>query len=226
MLDTMLRLIAPHSCCGCGYLGSILCHQCKDDIVSEPFSQCVVCLKPTAGANLCTSRCLLPAEAVWCVGQRSGPLKSLLDRYKFDAAREASSVLISLLDNSLPLLPTQTVVVAVPTASSHRRARGFDHMGRVARGFARHRRLAYGTPLSRNGGETQHFKTKRERETAAERDIQLSGQAVSPAVLLLDDIYTTGATIRRSVKLLRSAGATELYVGLIARQPLDETDHL
>ncbi|MET0980124.1 MAG: phosphoribosyltransferase family protein [Candidatus Saccharimonadales bacterium] len=39
--------------------------------------------------------------------------------------------------------------------------------------------------------------------------------------MLIDDVVTTGATIKYAAESLRQAGATQIWVAVIARQPLD-----
>ena len=225
MIDSLFRLIAPHSCCGCGLTGALLCDQCKYDIISEPFSQCLLCLRPTQEGSLCRP-CSVSSKLVgaWCVGVRKDALRTLLERYKYDSAREAAYHCIALLDGLLPVLPSTLTVVPVPTSPAHRRARGFDHTALIARGLARRRQLNYQELLQRHGNETQHFKGRGARAGIID---QLSRQGVVPeAVLLIDDIYTTGSTLAACGQLLRDGGCTSLYGAIIARQTLDETDHL
>lgn len=226
MIDRLLTLVAPHSCCGCGEVGSEICEGCKHNIITEGFSVCIGCLRPTRGDNLCDSCVDLPAAALWCVGWRQDELKKLLDRYKFDAARSAASSLVELLDATVPSLPIDTVVTIVPTVQSHSRERGFDHMLLVGRGFAKRRKLRFEPLLHRSGGGTQHHKTKRERLEAAQKAFQPISTVLPEKVLLIDDIFTTGATFRVSLKLLQAAGVSSLYGAIIARQPLDESAHL
>jgi ComF family protein len=222
MLDGLFGLLAPHSCSGCGKLGDILCQSCKNDIISEPFSRCLECLQPTSSQNMCSlCRKKLRIEAAWCVGLREGAPKQLLARYKFASARDASRVCVDLLDATLPLLPSQTVVVPVPTASAHVRVRGFDHMGRITAPLAKQRHLLHGQILQRLDNTTQHFKTKQDRIKTAAQGLEVRG-AVPHTVLLVDDIYTTGATVRACVTALRQAGAERVYVAIIARQAIDE----
>lgn len=226
MIDTILSLVAPHSCCGCGEVGIELCEGCKHNIIEEGFSVCVGCIRPTHGDNLCSACKEFPFTAFWCAGWRQTELKNLLDRYKFEALRSAGAPLVELLDAVVPSLPDGTVVTVVPTAPGHSRERGFDHMGLVGRAFAKRRGLSFQQMLRRTSSETQHFKSKRERLEAAKKTFELTTDSVPRSILLLDDILTTGATMRVNAALLKNAGVESLYGAIIARQPLDENTHL
>lgn len=222
MLDRLLAPIAPHSCCGCGLVGHVLCPSCKNDIVSELFSRCVECLKPTAHSGLCSlceGRSVL--SDAWCVGVHDGALKQLLATYKFYAARVASDTCVELLLETLPVLPSDAVVVPVPTASAHRRVRGFDHMAVISRAVARRRNVGHAQLLRRIDNETQHLKTRRERLLVTPDNFEIVRQ-VPQVILLIDDVYTTGATLLSCAKLLRDNGAKQVFGAVIARQILDE----
>lgn len=221
MIDRILSLLAPHSCCGCGNLGSILCDNCINDIISERFEQCLLCLSPTANDNLCkTCRATSVLDAAWCVGIRETSLKSLLDSYKFSSARQAGVIAARLLDQTVPILLDDVCVVPVPTASSHVRSRGFDHTHIIAKRFAKRRHLPCSQVLERNDSSTQHFKTREQRIQSASAGLGVRSK-VPASVLLIDDIYTTGATMQACAQKLRESGVKTLYVAIIARQTLD-----
>lgn len=226
MLDRLLSSIAPHSCCGCGLVGEILCPTCKNDIVSEPFSRCLVCLKPILSGNLCQA-CVRtsPLDAAWCVAPRQGTIKALLDTYKFSSARDASRVCSDLLLDTLPLLPAPTIVVVVPTASSHQRSRGFDHTALIARRIARARGLPYRSSLRRVDNQTQHFKSRADRLKVTIKSFEVHGD-VPEVILLVDDIYTTGSTLLSCARVLKKHGAKQVFGAVIARQVLDEGNDL
>lgn len=226
MIDSLMQFIAPHSCCGCGYLGTLLCEECKNDIVSEPFSQCLVCLRPTSGANLCM-RCRLDTlyENAWCIGTREGALKGLLDRYKFDSARHAGQEIGSLLATRLPVLPQHLVVVPVPTSAGHHRARGFDHTALFGKHLAFLTGLPYREVLASDRTDTQHFKNRSQRHVAAQTGLRVR-RTVPEHILLIDDIYTTGSTLRACAALLCQNGAVSVSVAVVARQTLDERGDL
>ncbi|MEO5498917.1 MAG: phosphoribosyltransferase family protein [Candidatus Saccharimonadales bacterium] len=152
------------------------------------------------------------------MSHRKDSLKSLLDIYKFKSAKEVADVCVELLDAKISVLPDDLVVIPVPTAPGHRRYRGFDHTHLFASQLAKRRNLPYRQVLERTDNQTQHFKTKKERLVNASRGLRVKNN-VPEKVLLVDDIYTTGATLQTCTEALRSAGAKQVFVAVIARQP-------
>lgn len=159
------------------------------------------------------------------MASRQGPLKTLLNRYKFDAARGAADVIVELLDARLPVLPSELLVTAVPTAPANRRIRGFDHMERIAKQLARRRGLEFRATLVQTSNDVQHFKTRKERLAVSGIE-PLSTRLLPENILLIDDIFTTGATVQSCVSCLQEKGVQNIYLAIIARQPLDETRDL
>ena len=223
MIDSLLDLFAPHRCCSCGENSRILCERCKYDIIQESYEGCVFCAKPCSGRGVCET--CSPGSFVkqaWCVGERRGSLKALGDQYKFDCRRAGARELAELLDAVLPLLPGDLTVVGVPTSSKTIRVRGFDHTGLVVRRFAKRRQLQIAQPLRRTSTETLHFLGRAEREALADTLFARRDHRPAPRrVLLVDDIVTTGTTLRAAIRLLELAGVEEVYIAVIARQPTD-----
>lgn len=220
MLDQVLSIVAPHHCSGCGELGSLLCHHCKYDIIDEHENRCLVCLAPTT-TGLCTSH-RRPYQKAWFVGERNGTLQRIIGNFKFNNARAASKTLAELLDRSLPDFPHDVVVVPVPTVSSHIRERGYDHTLLVVRKFAKSRDLKIAPILTRSTTTKQRSANKSTRRQQAKRAFALKGPVNSEATyLVIDDVFTTGATIEYATRLLKGAGAKKIWVAVIARQTLD-----
>lgn len=219
MFDSVLKIVAPHHCYGCDKIGDVLCDNCKYDIISEPYTGCIVCTKPSPTKGICLS-CVVPYEQAWCVGEREGNLKGLVDDFKFYHVRAAADVLVSLLDSSIPELPKETIVVSVPTIMPHIRRRGYDHAALLAKKFAKRRKLPYRNVLGRMTNTVQHGASRADRIRQAAEAFRVSERldGSSPA-LLIDDIVTTGESLANAAKLLREAGASMVFVGVIAKQP-------
>lgn len=221
MLDPLLQIVAPHHCYNCQKIGHVLCNNCKYDIISEPFLGCIGCRGPAAETNVCKT-CQAWWNKAWCVGERSDVLRDLIDAYKFGRSQAVGKALAGLLDETLPVLPTQTIVTAIPTIASHVRLRGYDHAGIIAHEFARRRHLAYRKLLRRRENHRQLGASRNQRIKQAETAFYCK-EKLAPSIpyLLIDDVLTTGATLMHGARVLGEAGAEEVWAGIIARQPLD-----
>ena len=220
MLDILLSFIAPHRCCGCDKIGSLLCDNCKYNISSESKMVCIVCHRPTGSTWLCNA-CHMPYERVWVVGERNGVLQRLIGLYKFERAQSAYKSLGDLLLETLPELPANTVVVPVPTTSSRIRERGYDHMLLIAKYVARARGLKCEQLIYRKTNTKQRQATAKQRTVQAKQAFEVRSKIDgSIPYLLIDDVVTTGATIKYASQALRDAGAEHVWVAVVARQAL------
>lgn len=222
MIDTLLSIVAPHHCSGCGIVGGLLCENCKYDIIHEPYSACVACGRGLAGRNGVCKECTLPYQRAWCVAPRQEQLEVLINAYKFRNARAAYKPLAELLDAYMPELPGNVIIVPIPTIPSHIRQRGYDHVFLVARHFARARRLPLTAVLQRQTATVQRGAGARQRTEQAKKAYTCATVLDPDAVyLLVDDVMTTGATMKYAAKTLAGAGAQNIWVASISRQPLD-----
>lgn len=222
MLDTLMSFIAPHHCCGCGVVGTVLCESCKYNILDDPFVGCISCGAGLSGPSGICKRCTVPYTRGWCVADRRSTVRNLTGHYKFNNARSAHKELADLLNDRLPILPSNTVVVPIPTVSSHIRERGYDHMLLVARRFSRLRSLPLETVLQRKTKTKQRDATAQRRDEQARDAFYCSKMLdTSRVYLVLDDVITTGATVKYASKALVDAGAKEVWAASISRQPLD-----
>lgn len=222
MLDMLMSLIAPHHCCGCGIGGTVLCEGCKYDIFDDPFVGCVSCGARIAGPSGICKRCSVSYARAWCVADRRSTIQNLIGDYKFNNARNAHRMLAELLNDRLPELPANVVFVPVPTVSSHIRERGYDHMFLIAKRLSRLRNLPIETALQRKTNTKQRDATARERNEQAKEAFQCSQVLDSSKIyLIIDDVITTGATVKYASKALIVSGAKDVWVASISRQPLD-----
>jgi len=217
----MLSVIAPHICKGCGGVGAVLCERCVFNILQQKCDVCAVCGRRSPHGNLC-ARCRAhsPFAQLYAVGWRQTVLLRLLDDFKFNSERAAAQPIAKLLDVRLPELAGFTVV-PVPTAPAHVRQRGFGHAELVARRLARTRHMqCVPDLLARQTNVSQHFLNARERQAAAAQAFALNRRRKLPdKILLVDDIWTTGATLSAAARLLKSAGAQEIIGAVAAVQP-------
>lgn len=218
MLKAVTNALMPHYCCSCGRVGAVLCEHCKYDIVSEPFERCLVCLGPTAPHTQLCGSCHEPYTRAWCVGERTDALKTAIDLYKYKSVRAAAEPLVVLLDGAVPHLPPETRVVPVPTIAPHIRIRGYDHTALLAKHFAKRRGVGLSRELKRVTVSHQQGSSRHQRLAQARGAFRCDVVEHVP-YLLIDDVCTTGATLHYAAKALRDAGASEVYVAVLSRQP-------
>ncbi|MDB5160618.1 MAG: putative amidophosphoribosyltransferase [Candidatus Saccharibacteria bacterium] len=220
ILDSLLAVVAPHLCSGCGQIGSTFCDNCKYNIIDEPISACILCEKPSS-QGVCADHKTAFNQA-WIVGMRSGALQRLVGGFKFRNMKASYKDLADLLHKRLPQLPHLTVFVPIPTTPVHIRERGYDHMLLVARGLGRLRHLPVEQFLVRDNFLVQHRANRKDRFAQAATAFKVKG-IIDPnsTYILLDDVITTGSTILQAALLLKQAGATTIWVAATSRQPLD-----
>jgi ComF family protein len=169
------------------------------------------------------------ARAVAYGSYESG-LRELIHLLKFGGVRPAANVLGRMLADAIatvePEFPAESVVVIpVPLHRTKFRQRGFNQAELIAR--AAMKLMLHGNRLRLRAGVLE-----RKRETASQigltshqRRENLRGAfgvalpelVKGREVLVVDDVYTTGATVSECARVLRRAGATKVWVATVAR---------
>jgi predicted amidophosphoribosyltransferase len=99
------------------------------------------------------------------------------------------------------------VIVPVPTVAVRRRRRGFDPAGTLAAALARRLDRPLVTCLDRRDHASRQVGMSRRARRAPGR-LDFAAHAPPPFVLLVDDVYTTGATLDAAARTLVAAGTT------------------
>lgn len=103
------------------------------------------------------------------------------------------------------------IVVPIPLSEERLKERGFNQATMLANFLSVERKEV----LSRIHGEKQSKKSRIERITT--QNPFLLNETVKKAVILVDDIYTTGTTLRHAASLLKEAGCPHVYAFTLVR---------
>lgn len=231
----VLDLLCPHTCRGCGRLGAVLCECCKNNLMNATLRVCPLCQKVLANAEKSGATwrdykcedCQLPFDALFVGGWREGVLAQLVKEYKYQAVRAAGEVLVEILDKVIPELPADTIVVPLPTIGRHVRERGLDHTLILAKKLACRRGWKCQQILRRAEDTVQVGIKAAERQEQAKRAYEAARMVDNEAnYLLLDDVWTTGASMLAAVDRLQQAGAKSVMgaVLVVGRDQQKSTD--
>ena len=218
-LDGLLELIAPTRCAGCDLPRTLLCDSCLERLpLIDPAGACPRCGAPF-GWLVCTEcweREWSFAEAR-CAGELERPLSRLVTLYKDGGERRIAQLLASMVVETAGDWSGWVDRVAyVPATAAARRKRGFDHAERVARMVAAAWDVECSDALLRSRARDQRTLDRTERLANVRSTFSARGR-VDGRVLLIDDVFTTGATLEAAASALLEAGAAEIRVIAIAR---------
>ena len=214
-----------------------LCSRCGEDLGIAEFTPSIV---NTAKPEQCRPCALVPPafDRAVAFGVYEGTLRNLIHLLKYQriepVARGLAGTLTHLVVDLCRSAGGEVLVIPVPLHRSKRRERGFNQAELIARaltGVLRQQRpslrfaMAVGMLQRRRATESQTTLTTIQRRRnlrgaffVSEKDAAgLSGREV----LLIDDIYTTGATARACSQALKKAGAAKVWVATIARAQRD-----
>jgi len=159
-------------------------------------------------------------------------MRSAIHALKYNRVHAAAKGLGRMLAEAIAQLaseaPTEMLVVPVPLHRSKHAERGFNQ----ARSLAAHAlqslhkthprwrlKLASSTLMRLRPTESQAGLTAHQRRVNLRGAFQVSDRAAVAAqhILIIDDIFTTGATARAAAQALLKAGAASVWVATLAR---------
>ena len=210
----LLGVLCPHSCRGCGRIGEALCGCCKNNIILAHENYCLNCKRAVSGARCPYCRDFPPTVMV---GWRDELIGKLVEEYKYSSVKALGTALAEILDEILPVVDGKVVVAPLPTIEKHIRERGFDHTFEVAKKLARRRGWKVARILKRAKDTVQVGAGNTARLLQAAEAYSLDGE-IEPdtTYILLDDVWTTGASMRAALKKLQQAGALKVMIVVLA----------
>ena len=245
LAENLFSVLFPSDCRICGEpLLNIsrlpVCTECLDAIVPIRGKLCSICgervlstyVEPDGDGLIRCPVCRRvdrPFARAVAYGSYDDALRDLVHLLKYNSVRSAAAVLGRMLaDAILPLQPAfikpPVLMVPVPLYRGKRHQRGFNQAELIARAalkFWANSTLELSTDVLTRVrdthsqiGLTSHQRRENLRGAFA---VTRAAKVTGREILLVDDVYTTGTTVTECAKVLRRAGAGQVWVATVAR---------
>ena len=213
--------------CGTETEGTYLCQVCEGKVsIIDGVPRCSRCSRPliaeerfcpscSRGEKIHFDRAVAPCTY-------DGIIVNMIRSFKFKRRSDYAHYFAELMFGASRLLPAFDVVVPVPTKASTLRQRGYNQCDLLGKSLCSHLKVPFCTVLKRtDDAREQVGLTGEERRRNVEGTVKVvNGNAVSgKRVLVVDDVLTTGATVSECARVLKRAGALDVYAIAVAIAP-------
>ncbi len=225
-LQRVELLVFPSRCKICGVAlrpgERVICRGCVEEFPYHEGPHCPVCGKPYFSQKALSIPC------AQCVNGRSfkvhrsaglyeGTLRSAILLFKFYGHESLARPLAEFASRRVEDVWDADCIVPLPTHPRRLRQRGFDHIYLLGKALGRLRKMEVRRLLKRSRfTPPQAGLSRSERLKNPRGSFALARRDHCRRVLLLDDIWTTGATVSEASRVLQREGY-EVYALTLAR---------
>lgn len=239
-----LEVLAPTRCAGCERPGALICPACLERLILiDPATSCMRCGAP-GGYIICTE-CGNPTGAsasgasaaddespldrVLATAVFEDPLPRIVRAYKDGGERRLAPLIAQMLLDTAEHAQTEApdryggvlagadALVFVPATARAYRRRGFDHMEGIVRELGELAGVPVADALVKHGSADQRRLGRAGRQASSRGAYETVEQVEGMRLLLVDDVITTGATLRSAARALADAGAAHIDALAVAR---------
>jgi ComF family protein len=221
--QSLLDLIYPPRCPGCGRIGSAFCESCQDRIEWIRPPVCRRCGCPIPYDGLCTHCQRVPSslDGVLAAAVFSDPLRQAIHALKYENAMSVAGPLGAIMSGAWRLgsLPEADVILPVPLHSRRQAERGYNQSTLLARILGR----SVGVPVDERilvrerATRPQVGLDQSARKQNVEGAFVCRGRVAGRTFAVVDDVCTTGATLEACAGALKASGAALVWGFTLAR---------
>ena|SRR3989338_2761534 len=231
----ILEVAFPVVCVSCGTEGKYICEKCEVFLGEASFI-CPICLRASfAGERHLACQHRHGLNGLASIWEYEGAVQRLLHCIKYDGVVHAIEEIIERACGSMALdqkrfctflsflFSPDTLVTYVPMHSRKEKRRGFNQTELLANALAKQTKSAVACLLEKTKEtKPQVDLDKEERLYNMKGSFAISSGTLSVpittlSVVLVDDVWTTGATMQECCKVLRKAGIQEVWGFTLAR---------
>jgi len=237
-LAFILDLIFPKICLGCqkpNPEGNILCRKCLENIPINSGWFCPICQRRLpAPENPCHPkiRFVLAAAAPYAEKAAQETIQALKYRQLENAAKDLEIILKKYLEKTKIVfadwLPEETLILPIPLHPKKEKDRGFNQSWLLAQAcqkiltsqYPEKKFHAEKNAISRIKNIPSQTKCRNyeQREENIKNAFMADSQKIkNKTVIIIDDVFTSGATIREAAAIIKAAGARKVMALTIAK---------
>jgi ComF family protein len=223
ILAALLDLLFPPRCAACRRPGAWFCADCLAQVEPLQGPLCPVCGEPLGPDARCPRRGRHSAHlaGVRSAAWHAGPLRLAIHSFKYGRLQVLAEPLAVVLADGWARAPLPVdLLLPVPLHARRLRERGFNQSTLLARGLGQR----YALPMDDRSLQRVRATKPQVELGAAERLSNVQGAfayhgpaLAGRAVCLIDDLYTTGATLDSCAAVLLEAGAETVWAYTLAR---------
>lgn len=210
----MLDLIFPPLCGVCGSGGSFLCPACREKLPTASPPRCRRCWRLSAD-DVCSDCVASPLDGARAPFVLAGGARTLVHQLKYRSLHALAEPMGELLATDLTEHPLPIdLLVPVPLHPRRRRQRGFNQSELLVRVVAGRLGIELNVRSLRRQRNTRpqvQADDRRRREENVRGAFRCGDGVAGRQVLLIDDVLTTGATLRECAAALKAAGAASVW---------------
>jgi competence protein ComFC len=225
MIDMILDIVSPSRCVACGRpVGSMqydICRSCFGKIAKIQ-NGCPVCSGSFEDGycGICSERAFYPKKNI-AIAEYSGIMRILLQKLKFNGMKRLHvPIALLVLDELSRHDVTADIITCVPMNGHKKWKRGFNQSELIAKLISKRSNIPFCRLLKEKPrAATQRELGQRHRFiNVINRYDVIGGKDIKgSAILIIDDVFTTGATINECSRVLLKAGASDVYAITVAR---------
>ncbi len=215
----MLELLLPQRCVVCSLPGRQICESCRAGLPRIVAPLCERCGAPTAWPVArcaeCSGRRLAFASARAAVAYDDA-VRALVGEWKERGLRRLADLAADLVAGTVEH-PDAAVLVPVPADRDRSLKRGHEPAAHLARELGRRWEIPVERLLRRTRPGARQRGLSHSDRRANVRGVFTAVRRIQTKIVLIDDVYTTGATANAAASALRKSGARRVDVVTFAR---------
>ena len=234
MLNLLLDFFFPCYCISCGVpissRSNYLCINCRSTL---PFAtnNCERCgsVLHDGLCLFCNNREVYISKHI-SIFEYRGTAKAALHGLKFKGLKNIAMIFPDYIVSAIDSMNEQIdIVTYVPMSWKKLRARGYNHCELIAKCVASKRGFCFKKTLEENKGyiAQREFGDKERFINVIDRYRVISkSNLFGKSVLIIDDVFTTGATVNECARKLLEAGAAKVFSVTIARADIKKLENI